>query len=269
MNERLIARKAMEADLRIALAENEFEMHYQPQISMVSGEKAVTGAEALIRWFHPTRGVVPPDRFIPLAEETGLIIPLGEWVLTEACRRAAIWPTHLSVAVNVSAVQFRHSGFLASVRRVLAETGLPGTRLELEITEGVLLTETDDTVAIMMKLREMGVRLAMDDFGTGYSSLGYLRKFRFDKIKIDQSFVRNLGHDPEAAAIITAVIGIGQALGIRANAEGVETEEQATMLQAKGCAEMQGFLYGRAMSGDAFEAMLAEPATILHAEAAD
>jgi diguanylate cyclase (GGDEF)-like protein len=262
MNERLRARKSLEAELRRALADGEFELHFQPQVSLAGGASRVIGAEALIRWPHPTQGMIRPDQFIPLAEETGLIVPIGEWVLAEACRHAVTWPAPMGVAVNVSAVQFRHAGFLASVQRVLAETGLPASRLELEVTEGLLLSETDDTITALQTLRRMGVRLAMDDFGTGYSSLGYLRKFRFDKIKIDQSFVRNLGADAEADAIVRAVVGISHALGMRANAEGVETETQAAMLREEGCGEVQGYLFGRPMPAEAFAAMLADGAAV-------
>ena len=259
MNERLLARKALEADLRQALAAGDFQMHYQPQVSLNGGgNPRVVGAEALIRWTHARRGVMSPGQFIPLAEETGLIMPIGEWALTEACQSAVTWPPDISIAVNVSAVQFRHPDFLVMVRRVLADTGLDGRRLELEVTEGLLMSETDETVATMTRLREMGVRLAMDDFGTGYSSLGYLRKFRFDKIKIDKSFVSNLGNDAEAGAIVRAVVGISHALGMRANAEGVETEEQAAMLRAEGCCEVQGYLYGSAMPAEVFAAMAAD-----------
>mgnify|MGYP001806823793 CR=1 FL=1 len=261
MNTRLQARKAMEADLRTALAEGQFEMHFQPQVGLVEGETTprVIGAEALIRWTHPTKGRIAPDQFVPLAEETGLIVPIGEWVLRESCRQAATWPGNISIAVNASVVQFRHPGFLASVQRVLAETGLAPGRLELEVTESFLMNDTESTIATLESLRTMGVRLAMDDFGTGYSSLGYLRKFRFDKIKIDRSFISTLGSDAEAGAIVRAVVGITRSLGIRANAEGVETEAQAALLRAEGCGEAQGYLFGRPMSGERFMAALKAP----------
>ncbi len=254
MNERLHRRKTLEADLRRALVEGQFALHFQPQVSLVAdgAMQRITGAEALVRWHHSTSGLMTPDRFIPLAEETNMILPLGEWVLNEACRQAATWPDAISVAVNVSAVQFRHSAFVPMVRRALDATGLPGHRLELEVTESVMMTDTEETVIIMGRLRQMGVRLAMDDFGTGYSSLGYLRKFRFDKIKIDKSFVRHLGEGGEAEAIVRAVVGISRALGVSANAEGVETEEQASLLRAEGCGEVQGFLYGRPMPPEDF-----------------
>jgi EAL domain-containing protein (putative c-di-GMP-specific phosphodiesterase class I) len=261
MNERLQARRALEADLRQALAGGQFRMLYQPQVEL--GEDGdtprVVGAEALIRWDHPTRGELSPDRFMPLTEENGLILPIGEWVLNEACAEAMTWPAPLRVAVNVSPMQFAHSGFVAAVERALAATGLPAERLELEVTEGILLSETDETVATLTRLRAMGVKLAMDDFGTGYSSLGYLRKFRFDKIKIDRSFVSHIGSDAEAAAIVRAIVRITHALGMRANAEGVETEEQVGMLRAEGCGEVQGFLFGRPMSAKSFAALIAEP----------
>jgi diguanylate cyclase (GGDEF)-like protein len=261
MNTRLLARKALEADLRQALAEGQFEVHFQPQVGLADGEATprVIGAEALIRWTHPEKGNIRPDQFIPLAEETGLIVPIGEWVLHESCRHAATWPANISVAVNASVVQFRHLGFLATVQRVLADTGLAPSRLELEVTESFLLTDTESTIATLESLRALGVRLAMDDFGTGYSSLGYLRKFRFDKIKIDKSFVSNLGSDAEAGAIVRAVVGITRSLGIRANAEGVETEAQAAMLRQEGCGEAQGYLFGRPMPAAGFLDVLAMP----------
>lgn len=267
MNDRLHGRKMLEADLRRALQEGQFALYFQPQVSLQadgSGHR-ITGAEALVRWHHPTGGLMAPDRFIPLAEETSMILPLGEWVLNEACRQAASWPDGLRVAVNVSAVQFCHAGFLEMVERALKRTGLPGHRLELEITESVMMTDTEETIAVMGCLRKLGVRLAMDDFGTGYSSLGYLRQFRFDKIKIDKSFVHELGESGEAEAIVRAVIGIGRALGASANAEGVETERQAALLRAEGCGEVQGFLYGQPMPAQRFldflAAQRAEPAT--------
>jgi diguanylate cyclase (GGDEF)-like protein len=255
MNERLVARKTMEADLRRALAEGGFRLAYQPLVALgEDGTQRVVGAEALLRWPHPTLGNIPPDRFIALAEETGLIVPIGQWALNEACREAAAWPVCLSIAVNVSPVQFGHAGFFASVERALQENGLDPARLELEVTEGVLMTDTEETVAQLERLRRLGVRLALDDFGTGYSSLGYLRKFRFDKIKIDRSFTSHLGTNGESEAIVRAVVGISHALGVRANAEGVETAAHAAMLRAEGCHEVQGYFFGRPVPGDAFAA---------------
>ncbi len=258
MNQHLQERRALEADLREAVAGGQFRLHYQPQVSLDGGR--IFGAEALIRWRHPVRGDVRPDAFIALAEETGLILPIGAWALREACREASGWPGAMRVAVNVSPPQFRKPGFVDCVDRALRDTGLAPSRLELEVTEGVLLSDTDDTLATLGRLRALGVTIAMDDFGTGYSSLGYLRKFPFDKIKIDRSFIGGLGRDPQAAAIVGAVLGMGRALGIRVNAEGVENERQAQLLREEGCEEVQGFLFGRPMPADEFLALLAREA---------
>ena len=259
MNATLQARRALEADLRAAMAGNELRLHFQPQVDLPS--RRLTGAEALLRWEHPVRGNVPPDAFIGLAERTGLIVPLGAWVLEEACRTAMGWEQPLKVAVNVSVVQFRHAGFLGTVRRVLERTGLPPARLELEVTESLLLADTEEVLLTLNRLRDMGVAIAMDDFGTGYSSLSYLRRFRFDKVKIDRGFVRGLGDDPSAAAIVRAIVGMTEALGIRANAEGVETEEQAARLGTEGCGEVQGYLFGRPLEAAEF-ATLARAARV-------
>ena len=248
MNRKLRERRALEADLRTALAQGDFRLAYQPQVNLDTGE--VTGAEALLRWERPGVGNVPPDQFIALAEETGLIGPIGTWALQEACREAASWPEHVSVAVNVSPVQFRQPGLFEAVVAALDASGLSPDRLEIEITEGVLLKDTDGTLATLRRLREVGVKIAMDDFGTGYSSLGYLQKFPFDKVKIDRSFVRHLGDDRSAEAIVRAVVGMSHALGVRTIAEGVETEEQAEMLRMKGCQAVQGYLFGRPMTAE-------------------
>lgn len=254
MNERLQRRKALENDLRRALAEGQFQLVFQPQVQMIEGtrEHRITGAEALLRWNHPVDGNIPPDQFIPLAEQTNLILPIGEWVLREACRTATTWPEALTVAVNVSTVQFRHPGFVPLVEAVLAETGLPGNRLEIEITESIMVEDTAEAVATMARLRSLGIKLAMDDFGTGYSSLGYLRQFKFDKIKIDKSFIRHLGEQGESEAIVRAVVGMSQAMGVQSNAEGVETTYQSQLLLEEGCTEMQGYLFGRPMPAAAF-----------------
>lgn len=253
MNRRLLERKTMEVDLRRALAKGQLQLHFQPQIDLSSNR--LIGVEALIRWNHPEQGWIPPDRFIPLAEETGLILPIGEWVLTTACRQALAWPS-LKVAVNVSPVQFRRGDLVAVVRHALEDTGMDAGRLELEITEGVLLQDTEATIATLTALKELGVKIAMDDFGTGYSSLSYLRRFPFDKIKIDRSFIADMGHDKDADSIINAVISLGRALGMKSNAEGVETIEQADLLRAQGCEEVQGFYFGRPMAGEQIDALL-------------
>jgi diguanylate cyclase (GGDEF)-like protein len=246
MNVILQSRRAMENDLRGALENDSLAVHYQPQIDVASGE--IVGAEALMRWTRPGHGAVSPAAFIPVAERTGLIVPLGAWLLGEACREAIGWPVPWHVAVNVSPVQFRVDGFLDSVRDALAQSGLDPQRLELEITEGVLLNDTEETLMILEQLRALGVRLALDDFGTGYASLGYLQKFRFDKVKIDRSFVRNLSIDHKAAAIVRAVVGLCDALGMSTIAEGVENDDQLAILRAQGCREVQGFLYWAPMA---------------------
>lgn len=245
MDRRAQLRRSIENDLRRALAMRELQLVYQPIIEVETGKPIA--AEALLRWKHPTRGMVSPAAFIPVAEETDLIGPIGDWVLRSACRDAAAWPDHVSVAVNLSPVQMRRPGLVNSVKRALGDSGLPAERLELEITEGVLLDRSETTLGMLHELRTLGVRIAMDDFGTGYSSLGYLRAFPFDKVKIDQSFVRHMGEDREAAAVVSAIIGIGESLGITITAEGVETAEQLDRLRAEGCSEAQGWLIGRPM----------------------
>ena len=255
MNAKLLERRALEDDIREALEHHQFRLHYQPQLDL--DEYRIVGAEALIRWHHPRRGEVSPQEFIPLAEETGLIAEIGEWVLLEACRQASSWPALGSMAVNVSPVQFRRPGFVELVQHALQQADLAPERLEIEITEGVLLTETPETLSILHRLRKLGVALAMDDFGTGYSSLGYLQKFRFDKIKIDRSFVRNLGTDPQASEIVRAVLRMSHAMGIRVNAEGVEQRQQIPILRDEGCEEVQGFLFGQPLPAEEFSAKLA------------
>jgi EAL domain-containing protein (putative c-di-GMP-specific phosphodiesterase class I) len=203
------------------------------------------GFETLMRWKHPTRGYVPPSVFIPIAEESGLILELGEWVLREACREAATWPNPLEVGVNLSPVQFRHGDLPALVHTILFETGLPAQRLILEITEGVLIGDFSRAISILRRLKSLGVKIAMDDFGTGYSSLSYLQSFPFDKIKIDRSFISNLESNAQSAAIVRAVIGLGHGLQLPVVAEGVETKHQIDFLASESCDEVQGFLLGR------------------------
>ncbi|MGU3405026.1 EAL domain-containing protein [Methylobacterium brachiatum] len=243
MDARLQARRMLERDLRDALAREAFEVYYQPIYSLATDR--ICGFEALLRWNHPSRGFVSPAEFIPIAEELGLIVPLGEWVLRRACEEAARWPDGLKVAVNVSAVQFTSASLVTAVREALRRTGLPGRRLELEITESVLVANPGATTAILHSLKALGVRVSMDDFGTGYSSLSYLRSFPFDKIKIDQSFVRDLCLKDGTDFIVRAVIGLGTSLGMTTTAEGVETEAQLAHLRAEGCDEVQGYLISR------------------------
>ena len=237
------ARRKRENDLREALARGEFALAYQPQIDSTTNR--ICGFEALLRWNHPVDGQVPPTDFIPLAEETGLINPIGAWVLRQACAEAAGWPGALRIAVNLSPIQFRNRDLVGSVQSALRASGLPPERLELEITEGVLLADNDANLATLHELRALGVRIAMDDFGTGYSSLSYLRAFPFDKIKIDRSFVSQVGESLHCTAIVRAVTGLAASLGIVTTAEGVETAAQLAHLRAEGCNEVQGFLFSR------------------------
>jgi diguanylate cyclase (GGDEF)-like protein/PAS domain S-box-containing protein len=242
MDKLLRDRRALQQDLRLALGRGEFELYYQPQ-ALIGGE--IVGFEALVRWRHPVRGMISPGEFIPVAEESGLIIQLGEWILRQACSEAALWPRPLQIAINLSPVQFQHGDLVALVHSVLLETGLAAGRLELEITEGVLIGDFSRALAILRRLKAMGVRIAMDDFGTGYSSLSYLQSFPFDKIKIDQAFISNLEGSPQSAAIIRAVIGLGRGLALPVVAEGVETQAQLAFLSQEACDEVQGFLVGR------------------------
>ncbi len=243
MDEQLQARRALELDLRRALQAGEFELFYQPLYHL--GDERVTGCEALLRWRHPDRGMVSPADFIPLAEEIGLIVPLGEWVLREACAEAAGWPEHVRLAVNLSPAQFRDRGLVRTVVSALAASGLAAERLELEITESVLLQDSQANMTMLHDLKALGVRISMDDFGTGYSSLSYLRSFPFDKIKIDQTFVRDILDDSDAMAIIKAVLDLGASMGVVTTAEGVETQEQLDALRGQGCAEIQGYFISR------------------------
>jgi diguanylate cyclase (GGDEF)-like protein len=254
MDARMQARRALELDLRKALALCEFALHYQPLVTLASGK--INGFEALLRWHHPQRGMVPPAEFIPLAEEIGLIGGIGAWVLKEACMEAAKWPSSLKVAVNLSPAQFKGQKLVLDVIAALGASDLPPWRLELEITEAVLLNDTDATIAVLNDLRRLGVRIAMDDFGTGYSSLGYLRKFPFDKIKIDRSFIHDLAEKPDSLAIVRAVTGLGVSLGITTTAEGVETEDQLERLRTEGCTEVQGYLFSEPKPASELGALL-------------
>ena len=256
MDARMQARRALELDLRKAIVNGEFELYYQPITDVKSGQ--ITSCEALIRWHHPERGLVAPTDFIPVAEETGLIAPLGEWVLRQACAEAARWPTHLTIAVNVSPAQFKSRNLVPTVLNALASSGLPAARLELEITEMVLVQDNDAAFAILHQLHDLGIRIAMDDFGTGYSSIGYLRSFPFDKIKIDQSFIRDLPGRLDSVAIVRAVVGLSSSLGITTTAEGVETKEQLDSVTAEGCDEVQGYLFSWPKTAAEVEKFLAE-----------
>ena len=243
MDVMLQARRTLQLDLRNAVANDELEILYQPLAKVVSGE--VIGFEALLRWNHPTRGRVPPADFIPIAEATGLILPIGQWVLDNACLEAARWPPHVKIAINVSPMQFRQKTLVLSVVGALARSGLSPHRLELEITEALLLQQNEHILTTLHQLRALGVRISMDDFGTGYSSLSYLLSFPFDKIKIDQSFVRDIGQKSNGLAIIRAIVGLGKSLGMLTTIEGVETTEQLKAIRLEGCVEMQGYLISR------------------------
>jgi diguanylate cyclase (GGDEF)-like protein/PAS domain S-box-containing protein len=257
-------RRALELDLRKALVNGEFELYYQPLINLENGD--VSGFEALLRWNHPERGLVSPLEFIALAEETELIVPIGEWVLREACQEAIKWPSNIRIAVNVSPVQFK-SELALVVISALARSGLNAQRLELEITESVLLFNGESTLATLHQLRALGVRISMDDFGTGYSSLSYLRSFPFDKIKIDRSFVHNLASDEDSMAIIRAVTGLGSSLGIATTGEGVETMEESDYLKSQGCTEAQGYLFSKPRPASEVYEMLSNRSMVAEAVA--
>ena len=254
MEEAAQERRALELDLREALTSEQFDLYFQPLVDLRSGR--VTTCEALLRWRHPRRGMVPPSIFIPIAEETGLIITLGEWALQRACYEAAKWPKSVKVAVNLSPVQFRDRGLALQVVSALAKSGLPAQRLELEVTERLLLEDSDGTLTVMEQLKNLGVSISLDDFGTGYSSLNYLRKFPFQKIKIDQSFIAGLGEERDAQAIIGAVAGLGASLDKTVVAEGIETEEQLKQVKMHGCHEGQGHFFGEPMPADIIQARL-------------
>ena len=254
MDETIRMRKVVEDDLRRAITNDELTLQYQPVFS-ADGE-TIVALEALVRWPHPERGIIPPTSFIAMAEERGLIIPLGEWVLRRACEDGKRWP-HLRIAVNVSAIQFRHRDFVSSVMRALAETDFDPSRLELELTESVIVEDADVAEAAMMELRALGVNLALDDFGTGYSSLIYLRRFAFDKIKIDRSFLESMEATGESAILVHSIVHLGRALGLTVTAEGVETPEQHRFLQALGCHQLQGYLFSRPVAADEVDRMIA------------
>jgi diguanylate cyclase (GGDEF)-like protein len=247
-------RRILERDLRTAFSRNEFKLFYQPLVNLRT--KKVKAFEALMRWEHRERGLVPPSDFIQVAEEMGLIVPLGEWALRQACAEAMDWPDDVCVSVNLSPLQFAKGNLVATVVSALASSGLPGSRLELEITESVLLEKSERNLHILNQLRGLGVRISMDDFGTGYSSIGYLRSFPFDKIKIDQSFVRDLLIDEGSLAIVRAIAGLGVSFGITTTAEGVETEEQMQCLTLEGCVEVQGYFYSKPVPANEVSGLL-------------
>jgi diguanylate cyclase (GGDEF)-like protein len=257
MDARVKALRALELDLRQAIADGGFELHYQPLVSLANNK--VSGCEALLRWRHPARGLISPAEFIPVAEETGLINPLGEWVLTTACTEAASWPDHITIAVNVSPVQFRSEAFGLKVAAALVASGLPAHRLELEITEAVLIRDDETALAMLHQLRALGVRIALDDFGTGYSSLSYLQRFPFDKIKIDRCFIKDIAEPGGSACIVQAVVNIAAARHMTTTAEGVETQAQLDVLRTLGCNEMQGYLYSPAISAAEISKLLRAP----------
>ncbi|MDB5624307.1 MAG: hypothetical protein JWR73_109, partial [Tardiphaga sp.] len=255
MDARAQARRRIEIDLRAAIHNNVLRPYYQPLIDLSTGR--ITGVEALVRWPDAERGMISPAEFIPVAEDTGLINPLGVQILRRACSDAAHWADDVSVAVNLSPLQFGVGNLLSVVMDALRQSGLPARRLELEITETLLLNKSDDVLSTLHALRALGVRISMDDFGTGYSSLSYLRSFPFDKIKIDQSFVRGLGDNREGQAIVRAIISLGVSLGVTITAEGVETESELSCLRAAGCHEGQGYLFSAARPNAQIAALLA------------
>jgi diguanylate cyclase (GGDEF)-like protein/PAS domain S-box-containing protein len=267
MNLKAVDRQLLESSMNRALQREEFLLHYQPKVNLKSG--AITGAEALLRWQHPERGLTFPDHFVPIAEECGLIVQIGRWVLRESCRQAREWQDAglpcKRVSVNVSAVEFRDKGFVEGVRAILAETGLEPRYLDLELTEGVLMDDVESTASVLHALKAMGVHLAVDDFGTGYSSLSYLRQFPIDVLKIDQSFIQQISADPYDSAIVSAIIDMGKNLNQRVIAEGVESHEQLAFLQARRCEEGQGYLFSRPVAAAQFAQLLQQGmSTVVH-----
>jgi diguanylate cyclase (GGDEF)-like protein len=264
MNRYALERHGLENDLHGALERREFVLHYQPKVNLLTG--AMTGVEALLRWRHPKHRLIRPSRFISIAENNGLIVPIGKWVLAEACRQVKAWQvggsTPVGIAVNVSPVELRAKGYVAGVQRVLSETGLAASRLELEITETFLMQDTIRTAMVLDELKEMGVRLALDDFGTGYSSLSFLKRFPIDTLKIDHSFVRDLATDTDDAGIVSAVVDMGKNLNMRVVAEGVETLEQYAFLKRHRCPEAQGFYFSKPMSATAIARLFATPTPV-------
>jgi diguanylate cyclase (GGDEF)-like protein/PAS domain S-box-containing protein len=267
MNRKAVERQSLEGSLHRALEREEFLLHYQPKVNLNTGE--ITGVEALVRWQQPERGLVPPAQFVPIAEDCGLILQIGRWVLREACKQARDWQDAglppLPIAVNVSAVEFRDKGFVQGVRTILAETGLEARYLELELTEGVLMDDAESTASVLQELKTMGAHLAVDDFGTGYSSLSYLRQFPIDVLKIDRSFVNQITSDPDDSTIVSAIINMGKSLKHHVVAEGIETQLQRAYLQTQQCAEGQGYLFSRPLAAAQFaQLLLSGMTTVVH-----
>ena len=250
----VLERRALGVDLNQALTDGSLELHYQPIITLENNQ--ISGFEALLRWHHPEKGIIMPDKFISIAEETGQINKIGRWVLKNACAEAMLWPEHIKVAVNVSLVQFENGQIMLAVANALGSSHLPASRLELEITESVLLQDDEVTLSVLHKLRDLGVQIAMDDFGTGYSSLSYLQSFPFDKIKIDAAFIKNLSEKGDELGIVHAVVSLASKLGISTVAEGVETEIQLDVVRGEGCTEGQGYLFSRPMAADKIKAYI-------------
>jgi len=263
LNERMLARQTQGADLRKALAAGEIDLHYQPIVNLERYQ--MTGVEALMRWHHPERGLILPGEFIPVAEETGLIVPLGEWAIRQACAQAMAWPDRIKVAVNLSPLQLKQPGLVTVIANALGASGLPAPRLEAEITESVLLDDTEANLATLRQLRELGVRIVLDDFGTGYSSLRYLQSFPFDKIKIDQSFIRNVAVNDDTLKIVRAIVMLARSLGMTTTAEGVETKEQLDAVRFEGCDEVQGYLIAKPIPADDIERLYLPSAKATHA----
>jgi diguanylate cyclase (GGDEF)-like protein/PAS domain S-box-containing protein len=253
MDTELQARKMLEYELRQALLKNELEVYYQPLVDVKTN--AIVAVEALLRWHHPHRGLVAPIEFIQMAEETGLIVPIGEWVLSTACKQILEWPK-LGVAVNLSPIQFKNRDIVETVKKVLSDTGLDPTRLELEITESILINDPEAALRTLNALKNIGIKISMDDFGTGYSSLGYLNSFPFDKIKIDRSFISTISDEEKSTAIVKSVISLGRSLSMKTTAEGVETADQASFLKLEGCTQVQGFFFGRPVPATEFSLFL-------------